>query len=65
MSDKYNTDKSKLTEELKGKRKEKRKVVLDKIDALEKLYKADTAQLRAELLQVQKDMTNIEMEALI
>ena len=60
MSDKYNTDKSKLTEELKGKRKEKRKVVQDKIDALEKQYKADTAQLRAELLQMQKDMTNIE-----
>jgi hypothetical protein len=60
LSDKYNTDKSKLTEELKGKRKEKRKVVQDKIDALEKQYKADTAQLRAELLQMQKDMTNIE-----
>ena len=60
LRDNYNTEKSKLEAERKGKRGPARQTVQDKIDALDAKYKKDTAQLKAELLQMQKDMSNIE-----
>ena len=61
IQDDYNTEHSKLTTELSRKKVAKtRKQVQDKIDALDAKYDLSKKQLKADLLQFQKDMTNIE-----
>jgi hypothetical protein len=60
IDDDYNVEKSKLIEEIKKKRGKNRVPIADKINELEENHKKDTAQLKAELLQMRNDMANIE-----